>query len=88
MNLGILHIVNQIKPASCTAKATSLPINTTTSATMPLTPGYTKKLDQLLAFYDDLYHGIGKMKEVKVKLHIDETVKPVAQKRIEECHSI
>ena len=30
--------------------------------------------------FDDLFHGIGKMKDVQVKLHVDPNVKPVAQK--------
>ena len=37
-------------------------------------------LGELFASYDDIFQGIGKLKGVKVTLHIDETVKPVAQK--------
>lgn len=37
-------------------------------------------VDKLAGTYDSLFHGIGKMKDVKVKLHIDKTVEPVAQK--------
>ena len=35
--------------------------------------------DQLCAKYPSLFQGIGKLKSVQVKLHIDPTVKPVAQ---------
>ena len=38
------------------------------------------KVDSLIKEFDDLFHGIGKMKDLKVKLHIDPSVKPVAQK--------
>lgn len=37
-------------------------------------------MDKLVTEYDDLFHGIGKMKGVKVKLHIDEQVPAVAKK--------
>ena len=33
----------------------------------------------LLAKYDDLFHGLGKLKNYQIKLHIDEEVPPVAQ---------
>ena len=29
--------------------------------------------------YDDLFHGLGKLKNYQIKLHIDESVPPVAQ---------
>ncbi|GAA6091502.1 uncharacterized protein LOC125138846 [Tachysurus ichikawai] len=35
--------------------------------------------DQLLSKYPNITNGIGKLKNVQVKLHIDDTVKPVAQ---------
>ena len=34
---------------------------------------------RLLAEYDDLFHGLGKLKNYQIKLHIDEEVPPVAQ---------
>ena len=37
------------------------------------------KLQQLLKQHDDRFHGIGKLKESQVHLHIDESVTPVAQ---------
>ena len=33
----------------------------------------------LLAEYDDLFHGLGKLKNYQIKLHIDEEVPPIAQ---------
>ena len=39
-----------------------------------------KKLDNLLERYDHLFHGLGKLKDVEVKIHVDETITPVAQK--------
>ena len=39
-----------------------------------------ESVDAILDEYEDIFHGIGKLKDVKVKLHIDESVKPVAQK--------
>ena len=35
--------------------------------------------DTLIEQYPELFKGIGKLKDVEVKLHIDSTVKPVAQ---------
>ena len=40
---------------------------------------HTSLQDQLCAKYPSLFRGIGKLKSVEVKLHIDQTVKPVAQ---------
>ena len=37
-------------------------------------------MESLLNEYDDLFHGIGKMKDLKVKLDVDKNVRPVAQK--------
>uniref|UniRef100_H2ZZ81 Gypsy retrotransposon integrase-like protein 1 n=1 Tax=Latimeria chalumnae TaxID=7897 RepID=H2ZZ81_LATCH len=36
-------------------------------------------VEMLLHGYDDLFHGLGKLKKFQVTLHIDETVQPVAQ---------
>ena len=33
----------------------------------------------LLAEYEDMFHGLGKLKNYQIKLHIDEEVPPVAQ---------
>ena len=39
----------------------------------------TKGPANLIEEYDDLFHGLGKLKNYQVKLHIDEDVSPVAQ---------
>jgi len=39
----------------------------------------TKGPANLIEEYDDLFHGLGKLKNYQVKLHIDEDVPPVAQ---------
>ena len=39
-----------------------------------------RKIKDLVKEFDEVFHGIGKMKGVKVKLHVDPDVKPVAQK--------
>lgn len=36
-------------------------------------------IDRLVSEYDDLFQGLGQLKDFKVKLHVDETVQPVAQ---------
>jgi hypothetical protein len=36
--------------------------------------------EHLVQQYSHIFHGIGKMKDVEVKLHIDETVTPIAQR--------
>ena len=43
------------------------------------TPGKQEGLQKLVKSNDDLFHGIGKFKGVKVKLHVDPNVQPVAQ---------
>ena len=37
------------------------------------------RVEKLVKEYDELFHGLGKLKEYQVKLHIDESVQPVAQ---------
>ena len=37
------------------------------------------RIDKLVKEYDELFHGLGKLKGYQVKLHIDESVQPVAQ---------
>jgi len=39
----------------------------------------TNTLLDLIEEYDDLFHGLGKLKDYQIKLHIDENVPPVAQ---------
>ena len=61
--------MEDIKTSStCMRRATSI------NAKMCTTP-----TNQLVLEYDDLCQGIGKLKDFKVKLHIDDTVQPVAQ---------
>ncbi|XP_028418120.1 uncharacterized protein K02A2.6-like [Dendronephthya gigantea] len=79
--LGILKIVNQVNVngnqnggrASATEKGAR--VSTPQGQT-----GSVNSVDQLVAEYDDLFQGIGKLKGVQVKLHIDEQVQLVAQK--------
>ncbi len=42
-------------------------------------PAEISTVNQLLEEYKDLFQGIGKLKDLQVKLHIDESVKPAAQ---------
>ncbi|XP_044175498.1 uncharacterized protein K02A2.6-like [Acropora millepora] len=44
-----------------------------------IAPTSDDRVDQLVRQYDDLFHGLGKLKGRQVKIHIDETVRPVAQ---------
>ena len=39
----------------------------------------TSSVDRLVSEYDDLFLGLGQLKDCKVKLHIDEMIQPVAQ---------
>ncbi|CAB4032489.1 Hypothetical predicted protein, partial [Paramuricea clavata] len=83
VNLGILHIVNQLKSkVGTTSKATEVSagaVHAKSKQSNPATP-LKGMLGKLVASYNDIFQGIGKLKGVKVTLHIDETVKPVAQK--------
>lgn len=79
--LGILHIANNVK---C-AKTQNMAKRTVASDTKHSPKRKDQSLpnrtvDKLVTEYDDLFHGIGKMKDVQVKLHLDEEVQPVAQK--------
>ena len=38
------------------------------------------KIQSLVEEYDDIFHGIGKLKDVEIKLHVDESIKPKAQR--------
>ena len=42
-------------------------------------PGAETEVEQLVREYDDLFHGLGKLKGRQVKIHVDETIPPVAQ---------
>ena len=79
--LGILRIVNRVacdntqkSERNSTLKKQD-PSVLQTESTSPVT-----SVDSLIAEYDDLFHGIGKLKGVQVKLHIDDQIQPVAQK--------
>ena len=79
--LGILRIVNhaacdntQKSERNSTLKKQD-PSVLQTESTSPVT-----LVDSSIAEYDDLFHGIGKLKGVQVKLHIDDQIQPVAQK--------
>ncbi|VDI13935.1 Hypothetical predicted protein [Mytilus galloprovincialis] len=37
------------------------------------------KHEQLCEQYKDIFHGLGKLKETQVKIHVDKTVKPIVQ---------
>ena len=63
--LGVLKIVNQVKTGKGASVQKKLKLN---------------EVDKLIREFDEIFHGIGKMKGVKVKLHIDKTVAPVAQR--------
>ena len=39
----------------------------------------SERVERLIKDYNDLFHGLGKLKDFKVKLHIDKNIKPVAQ---------
>ena len=41
----------------------------------------SSSVDAVIKEYEDLFRGLGKLKNFQVKLHIDETVQPVAQPR-------
>mgnify|MGYP001794018754 CR=1 FL=1 len=45
----------------------------------PIITQSTPTVDQLTSEYHDLFQGLGKLKNYQVKLHIDETIPPVAQ---------
>ena len=49
------------------------------SITSPLARKSTLKIEQLVQEYDDLFTGLGKLKDHQVYLHIDKSVQPSAQ---------
>ena len=44
-------------------------------------PDSPQYVDHLLDHYRDLYVGVGKLRDCKVKLHVDENVEPVVQRQ-------
>ena len=81
--LGILRIVNRVacdntqkSERNSTLKKQD-PSVLQTESTSPVTSVDSLNL---IAEYDDLFHGIGKLKGVQVKLHVDDQIQPVAQK--------
>ena len=82
VNLGILHIVNRVTSKQCNfngEKSTHASFKNGDRSSNCASGGQ-ERLQKLIKNNDDLFHGIGKLKEVKVKLHVDQNVKPVAQK--------
>ena len=49
---------------------------------LPMVNAVGESVDRLIEEHDDLFTGLGKHKDCKIHLHIDEAVKPVA-----ECQS-
>ena len=45
----------------------------------PVKTAPSPTVEQVIKEYDDLFHGLGRLKNHQVKLHIDESVPPVAQ---------
>ena len=81
MSLGVLKILNTVKDNTSSSpgvqqsfKACADKIQVSSSS------NENKSVESLLNEYDDLFHGIGKMKDLKVKLDVDNIVRPVAQK--------
>ena len=76
VNLGILHIVNRVKSNQC--KSTGGKSTNASSKkgdrSSNCASGGQEKLQKLIKNNDDLFHGIGKLKGVKVKLHVDQNV--------------
>lgn len=46
---------------------------------MPVHIPHNTNVNCLLAEYDDLFHGVGKLKDFQVKLHINKSVTPASQ---------
>ena len=82
VNLGILHIVNRVKSKQCkfTGEKSTHASSKKGDRSSNCASGGQERLQKLIKNNEDLFHGIGKLKGVKVKLHVDQDVKPVAQK--------
>ena len=82
VNLGILHIVNRVKSKQCkfTGEKSTHASSKKGDRSSNCASGGQERLQKLIENNDNLFHGIGKLKGVKVKLHVDQDVKPVAQK--------
>ena len=46
---------------------------------VPIIDSFSSSSEILCNKYSDVFKGIGKLKDVKVKIHVDENVKPVIQ---------
>ena len=82
VNLGILHIANRVKSKQCksTGEKSTHASSKKGDRSCNCASGGQERLQKLIKNNDDLFLGIGKLKGVKVKLHVHQDVKPVAQK--------
>ena len=86
MTIGTFYVVN--KPSGSllsyeTARELNLikvNVNEVNTAQSQQQAGQKYLQRDLLNNYDDILHGIGKLKNYQVKIHIDESVQPVAQR--------
>ena len=81
MSLGVLKILNTVKDSTSSSPGVQQSCKACADKThVSSSSNDNKSVESLLNEYDDLFHGIGKMKDLKVKLDVDKNVRPVAQK--------
>ena len=81
MSLGVLKILNTVKDNTSSSPGVQQSFKACADETqVSSSSNENKSVESLLNEYDDLFHGIGKMKDLKVKLDVDKNVRPVAQK--------
>ena len=81
MSLGVLKILNTVKDNTSSSPGVQQSSKACADKTqVSSSSNENKSAESLLNEYDDLFHGIGKMKDLKVKLDVDKNVRPVAQK--------
>ena len=79
MSLGVLKILNTVKDNTSSSPGVQQSSKACTDKTqVSSSSNENKSVESLLNEYDDLFHGIGKMKDLKVKLDVDKNVRPVA----------
>ena len=81
MSLGVLKILNTVKDNTSSSPGVQQSYNACADKTqVSSSNNENKSVESLLNEYDDLFYGIGKMKDLKVKVDVDKNVRPVAQK--------
>ena len=75
-NTSKIYVINKNKSGCLLGKETAISLGIVTIGQLNQIEA---ELDSILAEHEELFEGTGKLKDFKLKLHIDHAIKPVAQ---------